>query len=1026
MQENNVIQQILKHDGRTLKRALLYNVTSDLNPKEIFSLMRASVKSYTSDLLWEILLTKVFLLNHEEKESVKSNCCAFSSFKKEEFKKFKEIEKSVWEKLVDKGAFNSIPMKSNRLNAIMKLFNKVKTLTEKNYDKSLFSREEMECCQLLLHEVGAEKLRLKFLNKPKGIFQKKIKALEKSIKEIKETGKNEKLIKNITKFLVTGELKTGDDFLSKHFISIYNIAIQHNMRFSLEAMNKKFDLSTQEGQGLYMAKWLLENLDFAFKRKVSKKDKDLFSKVPDRSTLKFQQEEKQNAIFTFYEYKHSILTTKGLKEDQCDLMVLNPVNLRYYENNNMDTEHATSFNFIQAQLNGLLKYLNDKENVKFKKAFLGLKSIYGNNNKWEISNFFAEKDGKVLVTGLLCTLAYNNISNLWLLSHGMNTQKSAKDTIKWLKSLGNFGEQCLEAIKESGGVHDGPLMQWVYHADKNCFFEIKFQVPFPQGMSFALSDFTSEQFVDLSDAKLSDWEKIKGFDKELFSKIQSLKSEENEAYKTCLFSSKESKFLKKFIIEKKIDGKIKEKKSNEMMTITKKLEMPAVIDIKTQARDKPKGLGEFILNWFLKSEVGEIQISVAKDLFEDLITPARQELIQLRLFDKDHGLIFSDFTEEKFEKLAKIIEEKKPKKITYSQQELFKKIESVKGRKGEHKALDFSSEETKLLGSFLKENDHKELGLEILKKNRDFKHHLKNIKKKIKLVVSDYETFKEERNKIDIEFEFSSQSTSTQEEENKEVAEFRKAELLRLWYNHPYKKLIRKHVKIFAKALYPGNEKEQKVFTEKLLGDKSNVKLVLLSTEDIKKLAEYVKNMEKEMLETPEFKNPEVKSDKKSELELKKKFVENIDNISSKYSEKFLLLARTKEQRELEDIKEDNKNKDQVIKQKDKIIEEKNKKLQEKDQIIEEKDHKLREKDEENKKLKEELERFKRERELSNSKENDPNKKTKTENNEKDSEEEHFDNPINIVQGIKEIKITNEEDEKQNSDDEDKGNKKNN
>lgn len=287
-------------------------------------------------------------------ESLLDRNFALSNFTREEFKKLANIEEKSWKEIE---------------NFEEKLFKKIQSFQPKEmeqvYKACHFSSEETKFLQLLLNKMDLEqlssklvldemklKLSVKLLNKPKEIFQEKIKALKESIKESinKIKGNNnddnniidenneendndndEKLIKSITRFLVTGELQEGDDFLTSDssFLLIYDIALAHKTLASLKILDVKY-LSKPECQGEYVARWLLENLDFPFRRDTDKRtetsDKELYTKMLPRSKLNFQEKDNGKAIFSVYDSKKENLTAKGLKEDQCKMQVLNFIN----------------------------------------------------------------------------------------------------------------------------------------------------------------------------------------------------------------------------------------------------------------------------------------------------------------------------------------------------------------------------------------------------------------------------------------------------------------------------------------------------------------------------------------------------------------------------------------------------------------------------------------------------------------------------------------------------------------------------
>lgn len=144
---------------------------------------------------------------------------------------------------------------------------------------------------------------------------------------------------------------------------------------------------------------------------------------------------------------------------------------------------------------------------------------------------------------------------------------------------------------------------------------------------------------------------------------------------------------------------------------------------------------------------------------------------------------------------------------------------------------------------------------------------------------------------------------------------------------------IRKHVRMFLEALFHQDEKDWKHNREnaknELLGEVKDARLASLSTVEIKELVKHVRKMEDTMLEQSKFKAPKNIPKSKVKLKFNKDYAEKIKkNIFSDYSGRFLYLAKSKKQRQLELAKK-------IL---DEKLNEKNKEIERLKRLLEEKE----------------------------------------------------------------------------------------
>jgi len=124
----------------------------------------------------------------------------------------------------------------------------------------------------------------------------------------------------------------------------------------------------------------------------------------------------------------------------------------YVRPSGTDGEHAMPFHDIKNNQTQLIDYLNDAANKQFADDFL---------KEPGINEFFRRdpNDKKIKGTGYFYKLCYNNPSNLWLLCHACNIEKTDSEVLEWFKKQENFGEPFTEALEKDGSLRMGLIFK---------------------------------------------------------------------------------------------------------------------------------------------------------------------------------------------------------------------------------------------------------------------------------------------------------------------------------------------------------------------------------------------------------------------------------------------------------------------------------------------------------------------------------------------------------------------------------------
>lgn len=166
---------------------------------------------------------------------------------------------------------------------------------------------------------------------------------------------------------------------------------------------------------------------------------------PPREKLAFQQKDKESAV--------KAVLGEPLETDDRSIFCI--VHGGFVLRPGMDAEHASSFELLRKRQQRLINYLNNPINKDFADAFLkepGMAEMFRRD---------PEDGNKIKGTAYFYKICYNNDSNMWLLCHACNMEKSAKDFKDWAIAQKRLGPDFVAALEARGVLQEGLLFDKV-------------------------------------------------------------------------------------------------------------------------------------------------------------------------------------------------------------------------------------------------------------------------------------------------------------------------------------------------------------------------------------------------------------------------------------------------------------------------------------------------------------------------------------------------------------------------------------
>ncbi|MFY7697594.1 MAG: hypothetical protein ACOVQX_02080 [Legionella sp.] len=120
-----------------------------------------------------------------------------------------------------------------------------------------------------------------------------------------------------------------------------------------------------------------------------------------------------------------------------------------------DMDHTVSFKDITERQTRFLKMLNIVGNQTFSDEFLqqpGINRLFGRP---------ASAPFEVQGSREFYTICYNNLSNLWLICHACNIEKSDGGLLEWFMQHKSFGSGFIAQLERDGGLHRGIIFSMV-------------------------------------------------------------------------------------------------------------------------------------------------------------------------------------------------------------------------------------------------------------------------------------------------------------------------------------------------------------------------------------------------------------------------------------------------------------------------------------------------------------------------------------------------------------------------------------